>query len=95
MRHFFVRTYYHVSFEKKNQSETNPRYGFEGEHMTNTQKTDPKLLNALKAAAGRKLSAEKMRRQKISFIMGTLGQESTVTRDRVEEELKKMEGSAA
>jgi hypothetical protein len=52
-------------------------------------------LNALKAAAGRKLSAEKMRRQKISFIMGTLGQESTVTRDRVEEELKKMEGSAA
>lgn len=62
--------------------------------MTNS-KTDPELLRALKNAAGARLSAEKLRKQKISFIMGTLGKDSTVTKDRVEQELEKLSGSAA
>ncbi|TCO68720.1 hypothetical protein [Rhodovulum euryhalinum] len=61
--------------------------------MTGT-KTDPSLLEALKASAGKKLTAEQLRRQKVSFIMGTLGKDSTITRDRIEEELKRLEGEA-
>lgn len=61
----------------------------------NNSKTDPKLLSALHNAAGKRLSAEKLRKQKVSFIMGTLGKDSTVTKDRVEQELEKLSGSAA
>jgi len=58
-------------------------------------KTDPNLLNALKNAAGKKLSASQVRKQKISFILGSLGKDSTITREIVEREVKKNEGEAA
>lgn len=62
--------------------------------MTNL-KTDPALLDRLRAAAKVKMSPEQLRKQKISFIMGSLGDDSTITRERVESELNKLEGNAA
>lgn len=62
--------------------------------MTNF-KTDPQLLEALKEAAGRKLTAAQMRAQKISFILGTLSEDSTITRENVEAELDRISGQAA
>jgi hypothetical protein len=62
--------------------------------MTNFQ-TDPRLLTKLEKAAKRRLSPEELRRQKVSFILGSLGEESTITRERVERELDKLEGNAA
>ncbi|MFT7594076.1 MAG: hypothetical protein ACI8R4_001394, partial [Paracoccaceae bacterium] len=64
-------------------------------HLMLSIQTDPALLAALKKAAGRRLSAEQLHRQKISFIMGSLNDESTITRDRIEEELNKLVGDAA
>jgi hypothetical protein len=57
--------------------------------------TEPKLLAALTAAAQRSLTAEQVHNQKVSFIMGSLGEESTVTRARVEEVLRNLEGVPA
>lgn len=57
--------------------------------------TDPTLLDALKQAAGKKLTAEQLRRQKVSFIMGSLKQDSTITREFVESQLKQSEGQDA
>jgi molecular chaperone DnaK (HSP70) len=54
--------------------------------------TDPKLLTALSEAARRTLTPEQVHRQKVSFIMGSLGEDSTITRARVEEVLRKLEG---
>lgn len=62
--------------------------------MTGT-KTDPKLLDALTKSAGKKLSAEELHEQKISFILGSLREDSTITRDFIESELKNREGEAA
>ena len=58
-------------------------------------KTDVTLLERLSAAAHMKLSAQQLRAQKISFIMGSLSDDSKITRDRVEEELDRLEGNAA
>lgn len=57
--------------------------------------TDPKLLTALSEAAKRPLTPEQVHRQKVSFIMGSLGEDSTITRARVEEVLQKLEGLPA
>lgn len=62
--------------------------------MTET-KTDPKLLERLLRAARATMSPEAQRKQKISFIMGSLGDKSTITREHVEHELDRMEGKAA
>lgn len=62
--------------------------------MTNIQ-TTPELLAALKKAAGKLLSAEQVRLQKISFIMGSLSDNSTITRDFVENQLNKINGADA
>lgn len=58
-------------------------------------RTDKRLLDKLSAAAQLKLSAQELRAQKISFIMGSLSNDSKITRDRVEEELDRLEGNAA
>lgn len=63
--------------------------------MTNLR-TDPTLLQRLKDAATQsRLSASEIRQQKISFIIGSLGDDSNITRERVEEELKKLDGEVA
>ena len=58
-------------------------------------RTNPKLLDALKSAAQGTLSAEELRRQKVSFIMGSLKDDSTITRNRVKEVLDSLEGRKA
>ena len=60
-----------------------------------TKMTDAKeaaLLEGLKQA-GKRMTAEDVKQQKISFIMGSLSNDSEITRDRVEAELNKMAGT--
>ncbi len=58
-------------------------------------KTDPSLLEALRKSAGKRLTAEQLRKQKVSFIMGSLKSDSSITREFVEKELKKLDGEPA
>jgi hypothetical protein len=62
--------------------------------MNNVQ-TDPKLLEALSAAAKRPITAEELRRQKVDYIVSSLSDDHTITADRVEQELQKLHGRAA
>ena len=50
------------------------------------------LTRAMEAAAGRPMTAEQIRQQKVSFILGTLGSDSSMTRKQVEDRLAKYEG---
>lgn len=53
---------------------------------------DPKVIETLKRAAARQMSREERREQRISFIVGTMGSDSTVTREEVERVLDEQEG---
>jgi len=55
-------------------------------------KTRESLLDALREAAKRPMSAEELHRQRVSFIMGSLSADSTISRDEVEDILAKHEG---
>jgi hypothetical protein len=55
-------------------------------------RTDGRLLAKLKEAAGKPMTAEEIRNQRISYVMGTLDTESTLTRDEVERMLLQREG---
>lgn len=55
-------------------------------------KTSELLLAALKEASKRGLTAEELNKQRISFIMGSLKESSTVTRSRIQEVLAEQEG---
>jgi hypothetical protein len=55
-------------------------------------RTDEALLRGLKAAAGRKLSADEKHRQRVSYIMGMVKLDSGITRARVEEILAEQDG---
>lgn len=57
--------------------------------MTHLKTSEP-LLRALRLAT-RPLSAEEKREQRVSFIMGSLNEESTITRAQVESMLEKQE----
>ena len=59
--------------------------------MTGLQ-TSEKLLNALTRAAKKKLSESELREQRISFIMGSLDKDSTITREQVSRILAQQEG---
>lgn len=59
--------------------------------MTNLQ-TDATLLRRLAEAATQILSAEEINQQRISFIMGSLKDNSTVTRAKISEVLAAHEG---
>lgn len=45
--------------------------------------TDPRLLDRLRTAASRPMTPERRLKQRVSFIMGGLPEDSTVTRERV------------
>jgi len=62
--------------------------------MTNLS-TDARLLALLKEVSGRPLSAEEVKKQKISYVMGFVGEKSGVTKERVSEILVRQEGEAA
>jgi len=55
-------------------------------------KSDENLLKLLNEAAHRSLSRSELLAQRVSFIMGNLPKESTLTRERVEELLESVEG---
>lgn len=55
-------------------------------------KTSDNLLAKLRAAAGRPLTREELRRQRVSFIYGSLPNDSSITRHQVEEAIAKIEG---
>lgn len=58
-------------------------------------KTNETLLKALRAASTQPQSAEDIRRQRVSFVVGTLGSNSAVTRARIEEVIDQQEGRKA
>lgn len=58
-------------------------------------KTDQALIDALTEAAKRPLTTEEIRKQRVSFILGSLGNDSTITKEQVETVLNKLEGRAA
>jgi hypothetical protein len=55
-------------------------------------KTDESLLKKLRDATTRVPTAEELEKQRVSFVMGSLGRQSTATRAQVEEMLAKQEG---
>lgn len=59
--------------------------------MTNLRTKDS-LLRALEKASARAPTAEELRKQRVSFIMGSLKESSGVTRARVEQVLAEQEG---
>lgn len=58
-------------------------------------RTSDALLLTLRQASLRKPTAEEIRKQRVSFIMGSLKPDSTVTRERVERVLSVNEGKKA
>ena len=55
-------------------------------------KTKESTLRAIREASEHPPGAAEVQKQRISFIMGSLGDESTVTRARVQEILAQQEG---
>lgn len=55
-------------------------------------KTDKSLLSELRSAATRIPTAEELEKQRVSFVMGSLGKNSTATRAQVEEILARQDG---
>lgn len=58
-------------------------------------KTDPELLEKLKEAVKHPLSKEETHKQRVSFILGSLRHDSSITRDKIEAVLDEREGRAA
>jgi hypothetical protein len=63
--------------------------------MPKDLKTDQSLLDRMEAAAKRGMSRDEMLRQRVSFIYGSLPQESSITRHQIEEHLARREGGVA
>ncbi len=57
-----------------------------------TVRGDPEVLKALEKASARQMTAEERRQQKVSFIVGTMGDDSTITREKVEKILAEQNG---
>jgi hypothetical protein len=58
-------------------------------------KTKESTLEALMQASRHRPTAEELHRQRVSFIMGSLKEESAVTRAKVQEVLANQEGVKA
>ena len=58
-------------------------------------RTNDALLRALKASSARPLTAAELERQRVSYILGILKDDSGITRARIEEVLAKQEGKKA
>ncbi len=61
--------------------------------MTNTT-IDDRFIERLRHAAKREMSEEELRRQKVSFILGTVGRSNDATQAEVESVLAKQNGKA-
>lgn len=54
--------------------------------------TSAALLEAMKKAASRPLTTDEVKAQRISFILGSLSDKSTVTRDQIAKIIDDQEG---
>ena len=54
-----------------------------------TQVSESDVLEALRKAASQPMTPEERHQQMVSFVMGTMSMDSTITRDEVEEILVK------
>ncbi len=54
--------------------------------------TNKILIEALKSAASRKLTAKELLEQRVSFIYGSLKSNSSITKEEVRKTIKKQEG---
>lgn len=61
--------------------------------MTGDLKTDAALLARLQESAKKPMTRGELARQKVSFVYGNLPEDSTITRDRVEERIRMKEGA--
>ena len=59
--------------------------------MTDNAQTDTDLLEKLKEA-GQRMTADEVREQKVSFVMGSLSKDSTITREHIKSELDRLPG---
>jgi hypothetical protein len=55
-------------------------------------RTDESLLAALRKATSRTPSHDQIERQRISFIMGALSDDSDMTREQIQDVLERQEG---
>jgi len=62
--------------------------------MPDDIKTDAKLIARLKGS-GRFVNSDQLRRQRVSYIMGSLPKDSTITRKQIEKILDENEGKSA
>lgn len=62
--------------------------------MPDDIQTDARLIERLKKS-GRYVTSEQLRRQRVSYIMGSLPKDSTITRGQVEKILNENEGKDA
>lgn len=63
--------------------------------MTLSVETKKELLERLKKAAKRQMTAEEIHAQRLSFILGNMPQESGVTKADIEKILGELEGKQA
>jgi hypothetical protein len=56
-------------------------------------KTDERLLNSIKLAAQRALTPEELSEQRVSFVYGSLGPRSEMTKDGVRQEILRQGGA--
>jgi hypothetical protein len=54
--------------------------------------TDPGLLDLLQRAAQVQVTGQHLREQRVSFIYGSLPENSTITRDQIRKTLETIEG---
>lgn len=60
--------------------------------MPSNLKTSEMLLQRIRTASDRKLSADELRKQRVSFVIGSLSAESNVTRSQINEVIEDFEG---
>ncbi len=63
--------------------------------MPEQPKTDPKLLARLALAAKHEMTADEIRRQRVSFVFGNLPQSNTMTRGEVASAIARIDGEHA
>jgi len=63
--------------------------------MIAQQKTDPALLERLQRAARHEMTADEIRRQRVSFVYGNLPPDNPMTRLQVASAIARHEGEAA
>lgn len=63
--------------------------------MPEQPKTDPSLLARLAVAAKHEMTAEEIRRQRVSFVYGNLPHNSPMTRQQVASAIARHEGEHA